>query len=105
MDVCQDPVVVTQNGDTVVLRRASIDRTELTDSVPVANLQPGYLTGIFLILRIFANGRKLIETVVFAYAGRPPHNDMAVNPGASTDFHVFPDNRVRTNLDIVRNPG
>ena len=100
MHVGHDPVVVTQDRMSVVLDCTAADRAELPDRVAIADRQSRRLIGVLLILRIVADGRKLVDAIVAPYRCRSVDHDMAIDARAGADFDILADNRIGTDLDV-----
>ena len=99
MNVRHDPVVIAEPGHAGVLGGAAIQRAELPDGVAIADLQPGRLAGILLVLRHFADGAELENSVVAADAGMAADDDMGADPGVVADLDMLADHRIRPDLD------
>jgi hypothetical protein len=64
------PVVIAHTGHAAILNRPAIDRTIFPYGVVVADLEAGNFPGIFLVLRIVADGGKLEDSISRANGSR-----------------------------------
>jgi hypothetical protein len=92
--VGHDPVVVPKAGDAEVLHRAAVDGAALADRVAVADLHPGGLAGVFLVLRFVADGCKLEDAVVAADGRVAGDHGVRPDRGSVPDADVLADHRV-----------
>ncbi len=99
-----DPVVVTDSGDTDILRGTAIQGAELADGVVVADFQPGRLAGIFFVLRRRADGTKLVNHIARADPGVLADHHMRADACGSADFDICADDGIRTDRDIGGQP-
>jgi uncharacterized protein (DUF2336 family) len=78
MHIGHDPVVVAQASDAGILRGAAIEGAELPDRV-ASPISVGRFAGVFLVLRLFADGAELEDAIVAAHAGVPGQHDMGAD--------------------------
>ncbi len=104
MDIGHDPVVITEAGYPGVLRRAAVEGAELADGVAIADFEAGRLAGVFLVLRLFADGTELENAVVAADPGMAADHHMGTDDGAVADLDMLADERIRTDGDVVAKP-
>src|SRR4029077_11304764 len=104
VDVGHDPVFVADARDAGVLHRAAVDRHVLADGVVVADLDAGGLALVFLVLRRRANGGEVEDAVAPPDAHAAVDHHVGADPAALPDLGVRADDRVRADLDVVREP-
>src|SRR5690606_35337734 len=97
--VVHSPVVVADARRALVLHRAAVEGAEFAYGVAVADLQRGRLIRVLLVLRRFAQGRKLEDTVIATDGGRPLDDDVAAYRGAAIDADAGLDHRKGANFD------
>ena len=88
MGIGHDPVVVADERDARILDRPAIDRRVLANRIAIADLEPGILAVVFLVLRVVANRRERKDVVIATDRRRP------------LDDHVRLDARSAADLDI-----
>src|SRR5690242_1821140 len=98
--VGQQPVVVTDAGDTATLAGAAVDRDELADQVAIADHQFGALAGKLLVLRGTTDRGELADPVVAADPGGTLDYHVRADHGALADLHVRTDHAVGANGDV-----
>jgi hypothetical protein len=100
MYIGHDPVVITDTGYPGILRGAAIESAKFAYRITIANLKLRWFTLIFLVLRRFAQGRKLINAVIGTYPGMAGDHHVRADDASGTDFDIAPDHRVWTDFDI-----
>jgi len=92
MHIRHDPVVITQNGLTFVLRRTATNRAVFANRVSITDDQSGWLTSIFLILWVVTDRCELVDMIVFADNGGAIDHNVTFDTCAISDFNVVTDN-------------
>jgi len=100
--ISHQPVVIADSGQTLLLCRAPVDRTEFANGVVIAYFQPRCLAAILLVLWNLTDGCELVDPVVAADPRFALDHRMRPNRRARANLDIAIDNRVRTHLDIVR---
>src|SRR5215475_40257 len=77
----------------------------LTECVPIADPQPCRLTGIFEVLRRFADDAASIELVVRANGRSPGKMNVGTHDASFPQLYLVLDHGVRTNLHAGIQPG
>jgi hypothetical protein len=101
MHIGHDPVVVAQASDAGILRRAAIEGAELADRVAVADLEPGRLAGILLVLRGFTDRAELEDAIVAADAGMSGQHHMRTDHSAIANLDMLAHDRIRADHDAT----
>src|SRR5471032_2613903 len=99
--VSHDQVVVAKGGLRTILHGATMNRDAFTDDVVITNDQACLFTFVLQVRRVFADRRKLVNTVVLADSGGTFEDHMRPNDRALANFHTRTDNRPRADLDTV----
>src|SRR6185503_8756621 len=102
--VSHDPVLVPQARDADILRRAAVDGDGLADGIAVADLDPGRLAGVLLVLRRRADRGEVPDVVAPADAGVAVEHHVRADPGALADLDVLADDRIGADLDVRGEP-
>ncbi len=79
MNVGHDPVVITQPGNALILRRAAIDSDKFTNGIAITYLQAGRLAAVLLVLGSSTDRGKLVDVAIPANAGMTRDNHMRAN--------------------------
>ena len=103
--VGHDPVVVADPGNARILRRTAVQRAKLAYGVVIADFKTRRFVLVFFVLRRLADGTELKEHVAGADPGMCADDHVGSYAGAGVDFRVGTNNRIRTDLDIVREAG
>src|SRR5690606_27228824 len=74
--------------------------TMLTDLVVIANLKPGFFTGILKILTNLAHTGELENFIIFTYTRIATHHYMGMKFATRTNSDVWPNDTVWTNFYI-----
>ena len=96
-----DPVAVTQAGYAAAVAGAAIDTDIFADDIVAADLEPGRLAGVLLVLCIPAERCERVDPVARADTGRAVDHDMRADPRAAADHHLRPDYGVGADMDAV----
>src|SRR5690606_9590061 len=86
-------------GDPFVLHRADVHGAELAHHVVIADLQPGRLVPVLLVLRHGADGAVGDEAVIGANAGMALDHAMRADLCAGPDLHMRAYHTERTDTD------
>ena len=101
MHTGHDPVVIANTGNATTLNCTFVKGAKFADVIPVADDQFGIFATIFFVLRIFADGRKLVYPVVFTQGGSTGQNYVGSNPATRIDFHIRADDSKWPDFNIV----
>ena len=101
MNIGHDPVIVTNAGNTLILRCTRMYRCELTNGVSISNDQLGWLAAILHILWWTANRRKMCKIIFLTNSGMALYHGVRAYLATSTNFDMWPDNGIWSNLDIA----
>jgi hypothetical protein len=88
MHIGHDPVVIADRRLTIALHRATTDRAKFANCIAIPNGQRGWLTGVFLILRIVADRCELVNVIVATNNSRTIDNNVTVDSRTRSDDHV-----------------
>ena len=96
------PILVAQARGPGILRRAAVDGDVFADRIVVANLDPGRLARVLLVLRRRADRGEMPDAVAPPDARMAVEHHVSADPAALPHFDVLADHRIRANLDIRR---
>ncbi len=100
--VRQEQVVVADAGDADAGRRCRDCTVHVfAEHVAVADLEPGRLALVLLVLRRIADARRTGRPVVGAERGRAVDHRMRTDPARGPMHHVGADDGERPDLDVV----
>ena len=74
MSIDHEQVMTTDLGQALVLNRTTMQTAMLTNLVVIANLKPGFFTGIFQILAHLAYTGELENFIIFTYTRIATHH-------------------------------
>jgi hypothetical protein len=100
--LCHEQALVGDGGVPAATGGSPVQGDELADNIALADLQPGRLAAVFLVLGRAAHGRELVHDVVGADPGRPLHHRVRADVRARPDRNTVADHRVGPDLDILR---
>jgi predicted anti-sigma-YlaC factor YlaD len=74
MRIHHEQVMTTDLGQALVLNRATMQTAMLTNLVVIANLKPGFFTGILKILTHLTYTGELENFIIFTYTRIATHH-------------------------------
>ena len=104
MHIRHQPVIVTDGGDAAILRGAAIEAAIFADGIAVADLKPGRLAGIFLVLIGFTERDEMKNAIVTANFCAARDDAMVADTGALINFHIAINDGVRADADTRTQP-
>jgi hypothetical protein len=100
MHISHDPIIVADTGNPGILNRAGVKRAKFANDIVIANVQSGWFTGIFFVLRLFAERNKLKNPIAKADARMTGDDGMRANLCAGPNFDVLANDGIGTDTDI-----
>ena len=88
MGISHKQIIVAYLGNTLILLGSPVHRGKLSNGVSVTNFKSCYLGRIFFILRVFANGGELIDTIILPNGSRPFNNNMGAYDRTGINFYI-----------------
>ena len=76
---------------------APVQGYTLANDIVITYLQPGLLTYILLVRRVFTYGTELIDLIIATDAGVRADDDIGSDVGVGTDTDIWPDNTLGSN--------
>src|SRR5215469_10211270 len=89
--VGHEEIVIADASDALVVSGAAVDRAALAKHVAVADLEPGRLAAILLVLRRIAQRGELMNPVTRPDRGRAVDDDVRPDDRAGTDTDIGAD--------------
>src|SRR5690606_36724181 len=103
MSFDHEQVMTTNLGQALVLNRATMQTAMLTNLVVIANLKPGFFTGILKILTYLAYTGVLEDFIIFTYTRIATHHHVSMKFATRTNSDIWPDNTIWANFYIRSN--
>ena len=101
--ISHDPIVITNFCNALILNRACVQRSELTNHIAITNDQLSWLTAILHILR-GTTYRSKVTNLVFLTNGRATfNNSVCANLSLSTNFDIRANNCIRSDFNALCN--
>jgi len=96
-----EKVSVVADHSFCIRQSATVDRTELSETVVISNLKKGWLGDILQILAPLADGAVWIEAVLLSDPCRASHGHVAHQYGLRADDNIRADYAIWTDFNVV----